>query len=308
MLIVIVAVTSAERMLKAEIYEAVKAKASWIAYDINENPFKDYTEEDFKNLFGAKLELNERNIFLLYEEDYNELFHTSFDTREFWPECVSEVKDQLNCGACWAVSASTILADRFCIATGGLTKLVLSAQDMVSCDTQNHECHGGAFPTAWQYLENYGVVTEECFAYVSGYDGQVPHCPHGVCQDFLLKYQKYRAVQGSSKELIGVNAIKREIMTNGPVHAGFFVYEDFLVYQGGIYEYTWGEKKDGHAIKIVGWGVEDGKEYWIVQNSWGPNWGENGYFRIKMGECYIEQFGYAGLPNLEDVSFNSYLW
>lgn len=70
-------------------------------------------------------------------------------------------------------------------------------------------------------------------------------------------------------------------MTNGPVETGFTVYSDFMSYRGGIYEQNSYSALGGHAVKIVGWGVEDGTDYWIVANSWGPSWGEEGFFRIK---------------------------
>jgi cathepsin B len=62
-----------------------------------------------------------------------------------------------------------------------------------------------------------------------------------------------------------------------------------MTYKSGIYVRTSTEAEGGHAVKIVGWGVENGVNYWKVANSWGPAWGENGYFRIKMDQCGFEQ-------------------
>merc|ERR1719163_1778218 len=86
------------------------------------------------------------------------------------------------------------------------------------------------------------------------------------------------------------DTIAAEIMKNGPVEAAFTVFKDFANYAGGIYHATSEEQMGGHAIKIVGWGVEGGVKYWKVQNSWNPYRGEKGYFRIKRGtdECGIE--------------------
>jgi len=64
------------------------------------------------------------------------------------------------------------------------------------------------------------------------------------------------------------------------METGFVVYSDFMNYKGGIYHYTSGVMQGGHAVKIVGWGIEHGIDYWICANSWGSKWGENGYFRI----------------------------
>lgn len=89
-------------------------------------------------------------------------------------------------------------------------------------------------------------------------------------------------------------------MTHGPVEAAFTVYEDFLTYKSGVYHHTSGRALGGHAIKVVGWGVEDGVAYWKVANSWNEDWGDNGFFKIKRGnnECGIEGQMVAGIPKL----------
>ena len=90
-------------------------------------------------------------------------------------------------------------------------------------------------------------------------------------------------------------------MTHGPVEAAFTVYEDFLSYKTGVYHHTTGGALGGHAIKIVGWGVENGTPYWLVANSWNEDWGNKGFFRIKRGsnECGIEGQIVAGIPQLK---------
>jgi len=87
-------------------------------------------------------------------------------------------------------------------------------------------------------------------------------------------------------------------MANGPVQTAFTVYEDFLSYHSGVYQHTTGNSVGGHAVKIIGWGVEDDVPYWIVANSWNTDWAENGYFRIIRGknECGIEESVVAGEP------------
>ena len=95
-----------------------------------------------------------------------------------------------------------------------------------------------------------------------------------------------------------VEEIKEEIKTNGPIQVGFDVYSDFMNYEGGIYEYEWGSQEGGHAVVNLGWGNEDGKDYWICQNSWGPDWGESGYFRIKMGINDVDHQTVFGVPIL----------
>ena len=95
-----------------------------------------------------------------------------------------------------------------------------------------------------------------------------------------------------------VGQTEQEIMSNGPVEASFDVYEDFLTYRSGVYRHVSGDYVGGHAIKILGWGVDKtNTPYWICANSWNKYWGNNGYFLILRGhdECGIEEFIVAGI-------------
>jgi hypothetical protein len=90
-------------------------------------------------------------------------------------------------------------------------------------------------------------------------------------------------------------AIQSAIMTAGPVETAFTVYQDFENYVSGVYKKTSSTVLGGHAVRIVGWGVDGTTKYWKVANSWNPFWGEQGYFRIVRGvdECGIESQGMA---------------
>lgn len=81
-----------------------------------------------------------------------------------------------------------------------------------------------------------------------------------------------------------VDAIKKDLIENGPVTAAFTVYEDFVNYKSGVYRHTTGSALGGHAVKIIGYG----EDYWIVNNSWNETWGDNGTFKIAFGECGID--------------------
>jgi len=103
-----------------------------------------------------------------------------------------------------------------------------------------------------------------------------------------------------------INDIMTEIYTRGPVEAAFTVYEDFLTYKSGVYTHQTGGVDGGHAVKILGWGTENGTDYWLVANSWNPDWGLNGFFKIKKGsdECGIEDGIVAGTYiKLDDDKF-----
>ena len=92
---------------------------------------------------------------------------------------------------------------------------------------------------------------------------------------------------GLTQTASGEEDIQQMIMEGGPVETAFTVYTDFEDYDGGIYQHTTGTMAGGHAVKFVGWGVEDGVKYWKVANSWNPYWGEDGFFRIIRGDSSL---------------------
>ena len=223
----------------------------------------------------------------------------SFDSRVQWPTCIHPIRNQAKCGSCWAHAASEVLSDRFCIDSEGKVDVVLSPQDFVSCDIFDYGCNGGSTIFSWLYLRIYGLVVDECKPYTSQ-EGQVEECGlinEGKCVDDKVEFKKYKAEKFYMFNT--VNAIKEDIYLHGPIESGFLVYSDFKDYKSGVYQrgkHT--QLLGGHAVKIIGWGKENDTEYWIVANSWGETWGENGYFRIAFGECGIENV-ISGTPKLE---------
>jgi len=93
-----------------------------------------------------------------------------------------------------------------------------------------------------------------------------------------------------------------EIYNHGSVEASFDVYEDFLTYKSGVYQHKTGSYLGGHAIKIIGWGVENGHNYWIVVNSWNEGWGANGIIRFLRGSNHLGIEGNicAGIPVIKE--------
>jgi len=223
----------------------------------------------------------------------------SFDSRTQWPKCIHEIRDQQQCGSCWAFAASEVLSDRFCIASQSSTDVIMSPQELVSCDTQDYGCNGGYVDKSWDYIRDTGIVSDGCLPYTSG-GGDSGSCPfnsNNSCEDGS-PFKRYQV--SAHGQLTTIQDAKADIAANGPVEAAFDVYDDFMSYQGGVYRRQSDNLLGGHAVKIVGWGVDaDGTEYWIVANSWNTSWGENGFFRIAFGECNFEQSLWAGAPQLK---------
>jgi cathepsin B len=243
-----------------------------------------------------------------------------FDARTKWPKCTSigEVRDQAACGSCWAFGAVEAMTDRHCIASNATKMPHLSAEDMNSCCSScGFGCEGGYPSAAWQYWVSQGVVDggnynskDGCFPY------SIPNCDHHCtgkyqpCGDIVptpsCSKQCQNGKQWAASKLFGSRAygvsgvpnIQKELQTNGPVEAAFTVYQDFLTYKSGVYSHTSGSQLGGHAVKILGWGTEGGKDFWLVANSWNEDWGDKGYFKILRGknECGIEGQIVAGTP------------
>jgi len=269
--------------------------APWIAA-LNDR-FAGVSVEEAKKLMGTILRKN--NLPRKTYEDAS--VPDTFDARTQWPNCIHPIRNQEQCGSCWAFAATEALSDRLCIASNGKINVVLSPEDLVSCDTTDMGCNGGYLDHAWAYMQKSGVVLDSCFPYSAG-NGQAAPCPSGQTCPGTGTWTKYHAK--SNYAVNGVSNIMQEIYNNGPVEAGFSVYQDFMSYTGGVYTHKSGSLLGGHAIKILGWGTENNVDYWLVANSWGPSWGLQGFFKIKKGsnECGIESNVVAGAA---DVSSDS---
>uniref|UniRef100_A0A674GI05 Cathepsin B n=1 Tax=Taeniopygia guttata TaxID=59729 RepID=A0A674GI05_TAEGU len=241
----------------------------------------------------------------------------NFDSRTQWPNCptISEIRDQGSCGSCWAFGAVEAISDRICVHTNAKVSVEVSAEDLLSCCgfECGMGCNGGYPSGAWRYWTERGLVSGGlydshvgCRPYsippCTGEGGSTPRCSRHCEPGYSPSYKEDKhygitsyGVPRSEKEIMA------EIYKNGPVEGAFIVYEDFLMYKSGVYQHVSGEQVGGHAIRILGWGVENGTPYWLVANSWNTDWGENGFFKILRGEdhCGIESEVVAGIPRTE---------
>lgn len=186
---------------------------------------------------------------------------------------VAPVKDQGSCGSCWAFSAIASLESR----TAQKTKKVveLSEQNLVDCSTSEGDkgCNGGLMDFAFKYIEdNNGVDTEESYPY-TGQDG---NCEFKKA-DVGATLNKYVDVATSEESL---QKAASEGVVSVAIEANLF----FQLYGGGVYSWPCNNPAQlNHGVAVVGYGSGD-KMYWIVRNSWGPDWGEKGYVRMIRGK------------------------
>jgi len=224
------------------------------------------------------------------------------------------IRDQSACGSCWAFGAVEAMSDRMCVSLN--VNVSLSSGNMAfCCDSCGDGCNGGYPPSAWQYWKSSGLVEEECYPYpFPSCDHHIPSShhpcpsneyPNKPCPNKCTNktwtgpaWSQDKHHGASSYGISGVQQIMAEIFKHGPVEASFEVYADFLTYKSGVYVHRSGEYLGGHAIKILGWGSLNGVPYWLIANSWNPDWGMNGFFLMKRGvdECGIEDGVVAGIP------------
>ncbi|KHJ77766.1 papain family cysteine protease, partial [Oesophagostomum dentatum] len=187
----------------------------------------------------------------------------SFDSREQWPQCtsISTIRDQSDCGSCWAFGAAEAISDRICIASNGKTNVAISSDDVLSCcgKTCGDGCDGGYPIEAWRYWVKHGICTGGSYESQSGCKPYtIPPCGHHVNQTYygacptdgystpvctstcIDGYStSYTDDKHYGKSAYGVaktvTGIQKEIMTNGPVEVAYTVYEDFYQYTSGVY-------------------------------------------------------------------------
>ncbi|XP_030203032.1 cathepsin L1 isoform X1 [Gadus morhua] len=184
---------------------------------------------------------------------------------------VSPVQNQGHCGSCWAFSTVGALEGQMARKTGVLQPL--SPQNLMDCSYENHGCKGGWVSKAFQYIiDNDGIDSGRCYPY----EEKVRDCRYssrgraGYCVSF--------AAVPSSNEM----ALQAVVALVGPVSVSINAgLPSFHHYKEGVYDPPdCSTQTINHAVLVVGYGTDQGLDYWIVKNSWGSRWGEQGYIRM----------------------------
>jgi len=269
-----------ESNLKLILEQNAKTEKTWHA---GPNEFTDWTNEEFR-AFRTGSRPDQRAMKLGVEHVTSQApLPDSMDwrtkTTPSGGQVVTPVKNQGGCGSCWAFSATETLESHYAIATGEAAP-VLSPQQIVSCAPNPDHCGGtggcagSTQPLAFNYTETAGITTEADYPYAGS---------TGTCQSTKIKpvAQNTGYVQlptNNYTDLITAVATKGPVAIS--VAAGGMGWQ---LYFGGIMSGSNNYDMD-HAVQLVGYGTDNGKDYWLVRNSWG-SWGEKGYIRLaRFGE------------------------
>lgn len=240
--------------------------------------FADMLHQEFMERFnGLKLSIenndNSTSPYAHFITPANVKIPSSVDWRK--AGAVTEVKNQGQCGSCWAFSTTGSLEAQHFRKSGSLVSL--SEQNLIDCSRRfgNNGCHGGNEIRAFFYIiQNQGIDTEQSYPYEARDDQPCRFNPGnvGARAKVVIKVQP-----GNDQALLNA------VATVGPVSVGIDASPDtFMFYRGGIYsDPRCDRNRLNHAVLVVGYGTDSNNhDYWLVKNSWGTGWGEGGYVRM----------------------------
>lgn len=283
-----------------------RSGANWVAGNTSVSKL---SEAERKNLLGAELPEGFGDYFTNVAPPTTRAPRNLDWRNKDGVSYTAPILNQGSCGSCVAFAAVTTMETQMNITRNTPSSpWAFSPQHLFSCG-------GGACEKGWQpymaaeYLKKTGVADENCFPYQSGTSGQDVACTQ-ACSTAAQRTEKIANYTMPTFFFVNAEAMKTALQ-KGPLMTVMYVYEDFLFYKGGVYKHTTGNLAGGHAVTLVGWNDED--KAWIVKNSWGDGWGENGYFRISYddssgvgSQSYLFEVGqpngYVTLGGLRDYA------
>ncbi|KAL7241123.1 hypothetical protein ACSBR2_006699 [Camellia fascicularis] len=244
-------------------------------YKLKLNRFGDMTNHEFRSTYGSKV----KHFRMLhggrsgtggFMHEKTDNLPPSVDWRK--KGAVTGVKDQGNCGSCWAFSAVVAVEGINKIKTNELVSL--SEQELVNCETDNQGCNGGLMENAFEFIKkNGGLTTDIIYPY---------NAQDGSCDSSKMNSPVVVMIDGHENVPENDENALMKAVANQPVSVGIDAGgSDLQFYSEGVFTGPCGAELD-HGVAAVGYGTTiDGTKYWIVKNSWGPEWGEHGYIRMQ---------------------------
>ncbi|KAL5280910.1 hypothetical protein ACFFRR_004740 [Megaselia abdita] len=244
-----------------------------VSFKLGVNKYSDMLHHEFINtLNGYNHSMRAQREGVTFISPANVVLPKTVDWRT--KGAVTPVKDQGHCGSCWAFSSTGALEGHHFRKTGALVSL--SEQNLVDCSVSygNNGCNGGLMDNAFKYIkDNGGLDTEKAYPY------------EGI--DDTCHFEK-SAIGATDRGFVDIpegneKKMAEAVSTLGPVSVAIDAsHQSFQLYAGGVYmEPQCSPDQLDHGVLVVGYGTEpNGQDYWLVKNSWGTSWGENGYIKM----------------------------
>ncbi|KAJ8710521.1 hypothetical protein PYW08_009036 [Mythimna loreyi] len=257
-----------------------------LGFRLKLNDFSDKTDQELSYLTGTFLSTHEYPDMIPFPHSLTEVDEIAEELPENFDlrieGAITPVKNQGHCGSCWAF-CTTAAVEGALARVNGDRLLDLSEQSLVDCawGFDNMGCNGGTLDGAMKYVLTHGIPTEEEYGLYEANDG---FCK---IQNMSTTYQ----IRGFSRVTPrNPNALKVTLFKYGPVTVAIHASKLMKHYSSGLfYDFSCDDSYPNHGVTIVGYGVRDGEDYWIVKNSWGELWGEDGYILMsaKNNNCFV---------------------
>ncbi len=264
-----------------KLVEEHNKNADKFGFDLGMNQFADLENHEFVTMVNGYKGCNKANSTKVFTYDVTAPSAATVDWRT--KGAVTGVKNQGQCGSCWAFSATGSLEGQHFLKDGTLVSL--SEQNLVDCSDSygNNGCNGGLMDNAFKYIrDNKGIDTEASYPYMA----------HNERCSF--KPSDVGATDAGFVDIPSKNemALMTASQNIGPISVAIDAsHSSFQLYHSGVYyEARCSETKLDHGVLVVGYGTESGSDYWLVKNSWGTRWGMDGYInmsRNKNNNCGI---------------------
>jgi len=278
-----------QNMLEASELELANPQATFGA-----SKFADLSKEEFKAWHSLQVPVKESPAPQYSAAEVRDALSTSVDWRS--KGAVTQVKNQAQCGSCWAFSSTGGIEGQWFLAGNKLTSV--SEQELVSCDKIDSGCNGGLMDNAYQWLvsnKKGQIVTEAAYPYTSG-GGVSGSCKNVASMSVGATITGHKDITHSEAQMAAY------VQKSGPLPIAVDASSHWQTYTGGVVSSCTGKSLD-HGVMIVGYTPQ----YWIVKNSWGGSWGESGYIRLAYGsnQCGLNQSPTAAIASGAGVTVPS---